>query len=347
VIFNTGGYAGGILQKRSHQLYDSLEEYEELITEPYSPKGKYPISNTFSLYPKNKYISQKQYKEYCLYIVSAQMNHTTTTTLVDNCSQGEYPPTQKWSAIKFRYTPYPELLDSLRTPEQIRHWCQQFIAGLYGLVCHTSSGWEIYQLTAGWETMDKYGEPTHPHIHIHFYTSMAVGSFRQAFTRSSDYVLGKEAGVTGNRLYSIKEEKDVLEGDRFFRYVLKQGGDWFCLGRNIRIPHNWNDIDGSTTYDEQKTLAVEEYQQMVERNRKLRDRKNAPNSCDRLLDYLSKLEPVPTGETAILSAMVQYYVQRGQPANLNTLTGYMNVYLIRTGQLTAEGLVSKHLAQVR
>lgn len=276
------------------------------------------------------------------------MSHTTTTTSVElpDPRSGEYPPdnlVNQASFIKFRYTPYPELLDSLRTPEQIRQWCQSTIASLY----HILAKWEIWAFTAGWETRDKYGEPTHPHIHCHFWTQMNVGSFRQAFTRSELYLRGKEAGVTGNRLYSIKCEKDVIEQDRFFRYPLKQGGDWFCMGRNIRLPHNWNFYDGSTTYDEQKALAVEEYNTTVDVNRKLRDRKNAPNTCDRLLDYIAKLDPVPQGETAILSAMVQYYVQRGQPANLNTLTGYMNVYLIRTGQLTAEGLVNKHLAQVR
>lgn len=267
------------------------------------------------------------------------MNHNPTSESVEHLPIGT-------NYIKFRFTPTPELLDSLRTPEQIRQWCCMMMASVFAWVTCTSAKWSMYHLTAGWETMDKYGEPTHPHIHIHFATNMAIGSFRQTFTRSDLYIDGKQAGVTGNRLYSIKEEKDVRDTDRFFRYVYKQGGDWFCNSHHKNLPYSWR-VGGYTSEEEQKKLAVEEYQNMVEVNRKLRDRKNAPNSCDRLLDYLSKLEPVPTGETAILSAMVQYYVQRGQPANLNTLTGYMNVYLIRTGQLTAEGLVNRHLAQVR
>lgn len=266
------------------------------------------------------------------------MNHTPTSAAVDQLPLGTH-------FIKFRFTPHPDLLDSLRTPEQIRQWCCQTISSIMGIVTQTNAKWSVYYLTAGWETTDKYGEPTHPHIHIHFATDMAVGSFRQSFTRSSEYIIAKEHGVSGNRLYSIKEEKDVVDIDRFFRYVYKQGGDWFCQSHHISVPHTWR--DGTTSQEEQKRLAVEEYQTTVDVNRKLRDRKNAPNSCDRLLDYIAKLDPVPQGETAILSAMVQYYVQRGQPANLNTLTGYMNVYLIRTGQLTAEGLVNKHLAQVR
>lgn len=80
--------------------------------------------------------------------------------------------------------------------------------------------------TCGIEEMNSMGEKVSKHIHIHFTSTDKKGNIRARLTRYWKEQ-AKQEGIEydgGNKLYSLKEEKNVDDYDRFFRYPLKQNG---------------------------------------------------------------------------------------------------------------------------
>lgn len=173
-----------------------------------------------------------------------------------------------------------------------------------------------YYATLGYEELDKYNKPTHPHMHIHFALRFAnentLGSIRKRLQR---YFKAKGENRKGNVLYSLAEESDVLDVERFLRYVWKQGGR---VARDERIPEGMH-VDNSIM------LAREEQARMWEFNIAKREKADAPNTRDKLFEWLGKLhEEVPFRcEKDILVKIMEYYDRNDQSANRATLMGFL------------------------
>ena len=211
--------------------------------------------------------------------------------------------------VKFRFTPQEELHDE-----------HQFQCALTSYVQHIT---DCEYMTCGYEVLNKLGEPAKPHYHYHLATKKTIGAIRKAFQRGDYYT---ESNVKGNELYSMSEEKDVIDTSRFFRYPFKQGGR-----RKFRekLPPNFE-------LEVEIKCAKEEYASMVKFNQAKRDKALAPTNCDKIMEYLESLSELPRSDLDILEKMIQYYADKGSSANKQTLLGYLNTYKIRNGIITAK-----------
>lgn len=176
-------------------------------------------------------------------------------------------------------------------------------------------------LVVGYETKNKVGEQTHPHLHLHFTTDKKVESIRKALTRK-----WKDEGETRTRaaLYSLKQEEDVKDVDFFFRYPLKQGN---------------NDYDKFNVYpdgfdkDVQMKCAIEYYNTSVMINRqKMEKELNKTSTYDKLSEYLDSLAlSVNLTSNLVIKFAVQFYIDNKMAISATTIHGYCVTYCVING----------------
>lgn len=205
--------------------------------------------------------------------------------------------------VKFRYTfPTDSIIGSTR---DIHCYISKYIEIIHPI-----------HMVVGFESKDKFGQPTQSHIHIHFQTNADVGSIRTALRR-----FWEKEGETRQRaaLYSLKEEVDVVDIDRFWRYPLKQGDK--TLEKFQKYPDGF---DASL----QRALAVEQYNNLVEVNNKKRDTEIGKESTySKLKKYLDQV-PLSTSRE-VNARVLDYYEQEEMSMNLKTMTGYTLTYCVQ------------------
>lgn len=218
---------------------------------------------------------------------------------------------------KFRFTASPD--DDIFSQDKIRATIGEFL----GLLANDS---ELY--TWGIETMDKFGDLTHKHVHIHFCCDVKIGTLRKRFQRWRESELGVRwsGGRTGNVLYSLTQEEDVLDLKRFFRYPFKQVSERELISTvNQKFPPNFN------LYEE-VGLAHEEWKRHVDMNRKKRDDLLKPVTRDKIFEYLDeKFKDRQTTKRDILIALMQFYADEERAANKQTIIGYTQTAMWRYG----------------
>lgn len=183
-------------------------------------------------------------------------------------------------------------------------------------------------ITAGFETKGERGLDTHPHWHWKFVIPNVgeneLGNMRKRFQRWA-----KEDSTEtrkGNFLYSLKEETDIKDYDRFFRYPWKQGGR-----RNKGNGFNFERLPPGFDPELQTALAIEEQNRLWEEQIRAYQKKMQPDTRDLLFDYLDAInaETPFSQEIDILEKMCEFY---GTPddkgyyrsANKQTILGYLN-----------------------
>lgn len=190
--------------------------------------------------------------------------------------------------------------------------------------------------TAGFETLGKRREPHAPHWHFHFAIPNTgeneLGNMRKRFQRwvASDEDESRKA----NALYSLKEEKDVQDICRFFRYPWKQGGRRHRgNGFNFeRLPPELQDVNLHME------LAKEEQERLWEQQIAAYEKKMQPDTRDLLFDYLDDInaETPFQSDLEILTKMCEFY---GSPdekgyyrsANKQTILGYLQTAMWKYG----------------
>jgi len=184
----------------------------------------------------------------------------------------------------------------------------------------------------GIERLNSYGRPATPHVHIFWATTSKIGAVRKAFTRSDLYK--NSNGRKGNALYSLSEDDDVEDVNRFFRYVFKENRD-FPLKYMI-MPPDFN-------LELEAALAKEERERQIERNLKAEAKRNEPSTADKLFEYLDGLNEQSKFSTKIplMEAIIEYYTSKESPLNQTTIVGYHYTAMIRYGIMTKNSLATK------
>lgn len=157
--------------------------------------------------------------------------------------------------VKFRY----DFVDDEQHPYAVMHRLfKEFPTGILGI-----------------EKYNKYGETIKRHMHLHFVTSEKIETIRRRFLRSA---------VEGQRdCYSLKEEKDVEDINRFFRYPLKQIENQFVYEYS-RIP-----IPDDFDMELQRHLANEEWERGKQILTKQRVKADSRQSTyEKILDKLEE-----------------------------------------------------------
>jgi len=186
--------------------------------------------------------------------------------------------------------------------------------------------------TVGIERLNNLGRPAQPHIHIHMATTSKIGALRKAFTRSDLYK--NSNGRKGNSLYSLTEEDDVIEIERFFRYVYKE---------NCDFPLKYQRLPPSFDIELQRALAREEREQQIARNLKAEAKRNEPSTADKLFEYLDGLNEQSkfSSKIPLMEAIIDYYTSKESPLNQTTIVGYHYTAMIRYGIMTKNSLATK------
>lgn len=205
-------------------------------------------------------------------------------------------------------------------------------------------------ISFGVEQLDKCAKETNLHLHIHLYTEKKcsakdkhkarVAALRKQWQRSEYY-------ASGNNSYSMTAEIDVKDPVRFLRYCWKQKSQQVPLDAKLvsYLSPSYNTDKFLPPMDIKLEVekAHEEWQLAVAYNRKIAARKADPSSCDKLIAYLEDLEQPPKEPKAIMMAMLQYYTERQQPANKNTLQGYLTIYLLKSKIISYEEMAERFL----
>lgn len=231
--------------------------------------------------------------------------------------------------VKFRYT--------FNEDEQHAEAAMPKISELLGIITTDQRSYHsrVKYITIGVEQLDKCGENTKKHMHIHMLIDDKLASMRKRLQR---YFISVDEKRKGNVLYSLTEEEDVKDPVRFFRYVFKQSGNTaYPLENRILCKHQIYPPDFDVRL--QCTIAYEEWMRDCEFNTKKKNDALKPSTKDMLFEYLDKInDTVGKFKTKIeiLTAILQYYMQEEKSANQATIMGYLNTALLRYGLMTPE-----------
>lgn len=200
-----------------------------------------------------------------------------------------------------------------------------------------------YYASCGFEKLNNLNESTHPHLHFHFAIKTEkdlLGAMRKRFQR---YIkLDGDETRKGNVLYSLAEESDVKDINRFLRYVWKQGGR-----EHLGTGWPYEKLPSEMEIDLEIALAREEQERMWEFNIKKREKQMAPDTRDKLFEYLDDCHQQENflGKKQILIKICEFYGtpdEKGnmRSANKQTILGYLQTalwkYKLETFEETAE-----------
>lgn len=184
----------------------------------------------------------------------------------------------------------------------------------------------ITQLTCGMEYMSKRGEQCRAHIHIRFDTK-ATGP---AIIRKIKRFLQKYGQQTcGNKAFRFKPAV-VRNFDEFYRYPLKQNLDYkLCYGlTKDRLLHLHE-------------VGKDSYSKTVEINQAKMDKMDSSDTMfQRLCIVLDKT--LVTQKIPLIIEALKFYVKERKPINRQTISGYIDTYMLMKGYISYEDYANKY-----
>lgn len=152
----------------------------------------------------------------------------------------------------------------------------------------------------GMETFNKYGETIKRHMHLHFVTDEKIETLRKRFIRS-----GKKEEKD---IYSLKEEKDVVDINRFYRYPLKQIENQFEYQFDkIPLPPDFD-------LELQRHLANEEWEkgkQILSKQRVKADSRQT--TYEKIIELVEENSPDFANLLAVKNYVLDYYLDNNIP----------------------------------
>jgi inhibitor of KinA sporulation pathway (predicted exonuclease) len=181
--------------------------------------------------------------------------------------------------------------------------------------------YRITKLTGGVETLNRAGDRTWCHLHLHFDAVENKETIARLIKRylADNY----SQNVTGVKYFCLKP--DVAKNiDEFMRYPLKQTFDKsLCYGytdEELEIMHK---------------VAQASYIKCQEINQaKLDKSDNSDTLFERLCTYLKSTSNAT--KTLLLISATKFYVEENKPINRQTILGYVDNYMLREKIITYE-----------
>jgi len=214
--------------------------------------------------------------------------------------------------VKFRYT-FAGAYESYAEHPQF----EESITGLISLFIEAIN--PLY-VTCGLEDLDKFGEKTHLHVHIHAVTPKKIDAIRKAVTKIFKEMKEERKG---NALYGLSQVKDCLDQKRLLRYPFKQTrrnlGDMSFLQKLNVEPADFDHFL-------ETELAVEEWERAVEVHRHKRERALNPNTFEKFEVYMSDKKVISLADIA--GHIHDFYLKEKMSMNLKTMGGYIRTYAV-------------------
>lgn len=225
---------------------------------------------------------------------------------------------QLFSHIKFRYTFTFPVLDEEMRPA-VTSLIEMFIEKMN----------PVY-VSVGIEDLDRFGDKTHLHVHIHVVTPKKVDAIRKAITKIFKEM---EEERKGTCLYGLSNVKDLLDQNRLLRYPFKQGrrgnGDVSWLKHLNILPEDYN-------YEVERECAIEEWEKLVIVNRQKRERSLNPNTFEKFEVFMETNSYVPTDVLDTCRYLDRFYMLEKSSMNRNTMAGYAVTYSRTIGLITED-----------
>lgn len=178
------------------------------------------------------------------------------------------------------------------------------------------------KITSGFEVLNKLGERTHAHIHMAFFSTHQKESIRRTIKRYLTDAYDQD--TTGNKCLSFVVEPDLRCEDKFFRYPLKQLLDMkMCRGFSPEKLLHYH------------AVAKESYAITCQVHQSKADKADTTDTLfSRLTEFLKKVEN--QNRTSLRIATSKFYCDESRPLNRQTMTGYVDTYMLQNGLLTHE-----------
>ena len=176
-------------------------------------------------------------------------------------------------------------------------------------------------MTGGMETLNKKGERTYAHMHLHFDAIENKETMARLIKRYLSETFDQD--TTGIKAFSFKP--DVVRNlDDFYRYPLKQNLDkQLCYG--------YSDDELSAMHE----IAKSSFEKVVEVNQaKLDKSDNSDTLFERLKIYLNKTDA--TKKLPLLILATKFYVEENKPITKRTIEGYVDNYMLQKEYISYE-----------
>ena len=171
----------------------------------------------------------------------------------------------------------------------------------FGFLYANTAKWEADDYIMGEEVQNKFGEPTHRHYHINFYTEKEIKKDTvQKWIRNT-------YNLKGNAQYCVRVHIDLEDRNRWWRYPMKE--------KLIIKSKNLDDVllNGVTAKD-LKLLARDERKRQIEQNVKSRQNLLDKNAFrDKMFAYFKdEYKGNIPSDKVIWCQMSMYYIQRSK-----------------------------------
>lgn len=197
--------------------------------------------------------------------------------------------------------------------------------------------------TAGFERLNKYGEPIAPHIHFNFQAEYMdlLNPKRSVRSWFQKYAEQHEFKLVGVASWTVQVFEEPQDPGRWYRYPLKENPipelcNYVCANDPSNNPCSISCI-----------LAKDERLRSIEANIIAREKaRNKIQLKDKLFKFLDdSVDPSTPDKNirkVVWTTIVLWYQNEGKPINLSTCDGYTNLYLLHIGHLTREDAFEIH-----
>lgn len=211
---------------------------------------------------------------------------------------------------KFRFT-FTEQDKHHRYEEEIPRW--RSISK--GLATKLVEQYTITKMTGGIETLNKDGDRTWCHLHLHF----DAIELKETIAKYIKRYLGDiyDQTVVGIKCFSLKPEAMLRSIDDFYQYPLKQSlNKSLCYGFTEAELGHMHGV-GKSSY-----LKVQQVRQQ-----KMDKMDNSDTMFERLKKKLEQTQETKRGK--LLVSATKFYVEENKPINRQTIQGYVDTYMLQ------------------
>lgn len=221
---------------------------------------------------------------------------------------------------KFRFT-FTEQDKTFNYADEKKRWRQ---IGR-GLVRELTELYKITYMTGSLEYLNKKGEHTWGHMHIHF-DSIEIKD--TIYRKIRNYLRDEwKQEVVGVKYFSLKPEV-MRNFQEFFRYPLKQNLDMkMCRGFTEQELQHMHDV------------ARDSYTKVVQINQAKTDKMDSADTMfERLIILLDKTNLVT--RNPLIIETLKFYVKENKPINRQVIGGYVDTYMLKKQYISYQDYTS-------
>ena len=176
----------------------------------------------------------------------------------------------------------------------------------------------------GYEIKGKNGDYVKPHLHLHFTSLQCKDTIVKSVKRY--FIDQHDIKLIGNQMYYIKIVPFVDNLEKFMRYPIKQYTDDKELINSVSRGISDEDLK------KMRQAAHAVWVTGCEVNNAKQDRREEKDTLwDRLEQKLTKSETKNWMEQ-----IIQFYMDENKPINNTTITGYYNLWLLKSKEISVK-----------